>query len=150
MQNALQAAVGRATRTIRKDSIPPVLKDGPLPAYRVAETLGKDINSTTMALTSLHRRGVIARVPYSDSASRHTRFAYCMPEHAEGAAKIVPIIRKRGRPAGKSGTKGDARAKGKTSFEVTFAFDLNGRQLKLTEQEARAMHKHLSGWFDRG
>lgn len=150
MQNALQAAVGRATRTIWKGIVPPVLKDGPLPAYRVAETLGKDINSTTVALTSLHQRGVIARVPFRDTASKNTRFAYCLPEHAIGTGKTAPIAGKRGRPAGKSGTKGDARAKGKTSFEVTFAFDLDGRQIKLTEKEARAMHKHLSDWFDRG
>ncbi len=149
MQNALQAAVGRTTWTIWKDIVPPVLKDGPLPACRVAETLGKDINSTTVALTSLHQRGVIARVPFRDTASKNTRFAYCLPEHSIGTGKTAPIARKRGRPAGKSGTKGDAKASRKSRFEATFSFDPNGRQIRLSENEARQIYAHLTEWFGR-
>jgi len=154
MQNAMQAAVGRATRTVWKKVVPPVLKDGPLPAYRVAEKLGKDINTTTVALSYLYQAGNLARVPFRDTNSPNTRFAYCLPEHAEASDKIVPITRKkRGRPAGKTavkaGTRGGARANKKGALRVTFAFNVSGRELRLTEKEARQMFGLLREWFER-
>lgn len=150
MQNAIQAAVGRATKTVWKNAVPPVLKDGPLPAYRIAEKLGKDINTTTVALSYLYQTGGLARIPFRDANSPHTRYAYCLPDHAEVTGKVVPITRKkRGRLAGKSSIKGGAKASRNGQFEVTFSFGLGGRQIRLTEKEARQMHAHLSSWFER-